>query len=175
METVKNATKTTVVKSDTNRDPMSGEPGAHPVGVGAGAAGGGIAGAVIGSVVGGPIGAGVGAVVGAVSGGLAGKGAAEAINPTAEHEYWRVESVKRPYFTQGAPYEDFSPAYQYGWESYSAFGTKGKTFNEIEPDLRRDWESRRGKSKLNWEQVKGATRDAWGRVEKSCGKGCSSA
>ena len=169
------AKSTTIVKGDTNRDPMSGEPGAHPVGVGAGAAGGGITGALVGAAVGGPIGAGVGAVVGAVAGGYAGKSAAEVINPTAEHEFWRIEFLKRPYFTPGSPYEEFGPAYQYGWESYSTFGTKGKTFNQIETDLRRDWESRRGKSKLTWEQAKGATLDAWGRVEKSSGKCCGSA
>lgn len=167
------AESTTIVKGDTNRDPMLGESGAHPVGVGTGAAGGGIAGAVIGAAIGGPIGAGVGAVVGAVSGGLAGKSAAEVINPTAEHEFWRIEFLKRPYFTPGSLYEEFGPAYQYGWESYCTFGTKGKTFKEIEAELRRDWDNRRGKSKLSWEHAKGATHDAWQRVEKAaCGDAC---
>jgi hypothetical protein len=167
------AKKTTIVKGDTNLDPMSGEPGAHPVGVGSGAAGGGIAGAVIGAAVGGPIGAGVGVVVGAVAGGYAGKSAAEVINPTAEHEFWRIEFLKRPYFTPGSPYEQFGPAYQYGWESYSTLGTKGKTFKEIETELRRDWENRRGQSKLSWERAKGATHDAWQRVAKAaCGDNC---
>lgn len=172
MEQMKTVTKTTVVKGDTNRDPMSGEPGAHPVGVGTGAAGGGIAGAAIGAAVGGPIGAGVGAVVGAVSGGLAGKSAAEVFNPTAEHEYWRIESRTRPYFIQGSTYEEFGPAYQYGWESYA--NHKGKTFNDVEAQLARDWESRRGQSKLSWNHAKRAMQDAWQRVEKSaCGDSCS--
>src|SRR6266851_3247743 len=47
-----------------NPDPITGKPGAHPVGTGAGAAGGGLAGAAIGGAVGGPVGAAVGAAVG---------------------------------------------------------------------------------------------------------------
>lgn len=166
METTKTeTTTTTMVKGDSNRDPITGEPGAHPVGVGAGAASGSIAGAVIGGAVAGPIGVGVGAVVGAVTGAMAGKGAAEAINPTAEHEFWRVEYKNRPYFTTGTPYEQYGPAYQYGIVSYEKY--KGKTFIEVEPQLGRDWESRRGQSKLSWMHSKEAAQDAWLRVEKA--------
>ena len=65
-----------------NRDPITGAPGAHPVGTGVGAAAGGIAaGAAAGSVVG-PVGTVVGAAVGAVAGGLVGKGVAEKVDPT---------------------------------------------------------------------------------------------
>jgi len=174
MELIKTVTKTNVVKGETNPDPITGAPGAHPVGVGTGAAGGGVAGAVIGGAIGGPIGAGVGAVVGVISGGLAGKGAAEALNPTAEHEFWRVEYRSRPYFTQASPYEEFGPAYQYGWESYSTFQTTGKTFGEVEPELRRDWIKRRGTSNLTWERAKAATHDAWQRAEKSACSDCCS-
>lgn len=68
-------------RDDENPDPISGAPGAHPVGVGVGAISGAAAGATVGAV-GGPVGAAVGTVVGAVAGALAGKGAAEAVNPT---------------------------------------------------------------------------------------------
>ncbi len=66
---------------DANRDPLTGEPGSHPVGTGVGALGAGAAGGAIGAV-GGPIGAGIGAAVGAVIGGLGGKAAAEHFDPT---------------------------------------------------------------------------------------------
>jgi uncharacterized protein (TIGR02271 family) len=75
-------------KQNTNRDPITGEPRAHPVGTGAGAAAGGVTGAAVG-MAGGPIGAGVGAAVGAVAGGLAGKGTAEHFNPTQGGELGR--------------------------------------------------------------------------------------
>src|SRR5829696_1050286 len=73
---------------DLNPDPITGEPGSHPVGTGLGAAGGGAAGAAIGAV-GGPVGVAVGAAIGAIVGGLSGKGVAEAIDPTAEQAYWQ--------------------------------------------------------------------------------------
>ena len=65
-----------------NRDPITGEPGAHPVGTAVGATAGAVAaGAAVGSVAG-PVGTVVGAVVGAVAGGAAGKGVAETVDPT---------------------------------------------------------------------------------------------
>ena len=68
-------------KNIENRDPITGEPGSHPVGTGAGALAGGAAGAAAGSV-GGPVGAAVGGAAGAVVGGLGGKAVAENFNPT---------------------------------------------------------------------------------------------
>ena len=79
-----------VTGGSENRDPITGTPGAHPVGTGVGAAAGGIAaGAAAGSVAG-PVGTVVGAAVGAVAGGLAGKGVAEKVDPT-------VTTSKKPY------------------------------------------------------------------------------
>jgi hypothetical protein len=67
-----------------NRDPITGTPGAHPVGTGVGAlAGGAATGAAVGTVAG-PVGTVIGAAVGAVAGGLAGKGVAEEIDPTID-------------------------------------------------------------------------------------------
>jgi uncharacterized protein (TIGR02271 family) len=75
--------------NQANRDPITREPGSHPVGTGVGAAAGGVAGAAAGGAagaaaggVGGPVGVGVGAVAGAVVGGLGGKATAEHFNPT---------------------------------------------------------------------------------------------
>ena len=64
------------VGKDSNPDPITKEPGSHPVGTGLGASGGGLAGAAIGTAVGGPIGGIVGGAIGAISGGLAGHGVA---------------------------------------------------------------------------------------------------
>ena len=149
------------IKDDENRDPITGAHGAHPVGVGTGAAAAGATGAVIGGAVGGPVGAGVGAVVGAVAGGLMGKGAAEAVNPTIEHDYWRVEYVKRPYYRDGLKYERFAPAYQYGWESYGDYASRKKSFDELETELRSSWEAREEAARLSWEEAREASRDAW--------------
>ena len=147
-----------------NRDPITKAPGAHPVGVGVGAAGGGAAGAAIGSMAG-PVGTVVGGAVGAVAGGLAGKGAAESVNPTVEDEYWRQNYTTRPYIEKGADYEAYRPAYRYGWESYDRHA--GQSFEDVEPQLSREWEGR--KSSLEWERARGAVRDAWDRVDERRG------
>lgn len=68
---------------DAHTDPISGEAGAHPLGVGLGAASAGTAGAVIGAILG-PVGAVIGAAIGAVAGGLAGKELATTETVSAE-------------------------------------------------------------------------------------------
>jgi len=150
--------------TDANADPITGEPGAHPIGTGIGAAGAGTAGAAIGGVVGGPIGAVVGAVVGSVVGGLAGKGVAEQINPTMEEEYWRTNYSSRSYVDKQEKYEDYQPAYRTGYEGYSRYA--GRTYDEVEPDLRRDYETNHSAG-LGWEKAKHAVKDAWQRVESA--------
>ena len=157
---------------DANRDPLSGRAGAHPVGTGVGAAAGGVAagvaaGAAIGTVagpVGTAVGAAVGAAAGAVGGGLAGKAIAERVDPTVEHGYWRSNYASRPYARVGMVYEEYAPAYQYGWESQTHH--LGKSFEQVESTLERDWHKAKGTSKLAWEHAKEAARDSWNRVSK---------
>jgi hypothetical protein len=149
-------------KGSANRDPITGAPGAHPVGTGLGAAAGGMAaGAAAGTVVG-PVGTAIGAAVGAIAGGLAGKGVAEMIDPTVEEAYWRENYVSRPYVTKGATFDDWGPAYGYGVDSYARY--PGKSFDEIEPNLSREWQRGKGKSTLAWDNAKHAARDSWQRV-----------
>ena len=149
------------VEGTENRDPLTGAPGAHPIGTGVGAAlGGAAAGAAAGTVVG-PVGTLVGAAVGAVVGGLAGKGVAEVIDPTVETAYWRENFKSRPY-AANASFDDYGPAYGYGVSSYTKY--EGRSFDENESDLARDWNTARGKSKLEWNHARAATRDAWTRL-----------
>jgi hypothetical protein len=151
-------------KRDANRDPITGAPGAHPVGAGAGAAAGAAAGGVAGSFVG-PVGTVVGAAVGGIAGGLAGKGIAEQVNPTEEDAYWRDNWNKRDYTDKNKSYDEYAPAYRAGWEGCCSYGAQGKTFDQAEPSLRSEWDTRRGNSSLNWDSAKPACRDAWNRVE----------
>jgi len=145
-----------------NRDPITGAPGAHPVGTGLGAAAGGMAAGAAAGTVAGPVGTVIGAAVGAIAGGLAGKGIAEVIDPTMEEAYWREEYVNRPYVTKGANFDDYGPAYRYGVEGYSKY--PGRKFDEVEAELSRDWQRAKGKSTLAWENAKHATKDAWHRA-----------
>jgi len=151
---------------EENRDPISGTPGAHPVGVGLGAvAGGAAAGAAAGTVAG-PVGTLAGAAIGAVVGGLAGKAAAEAVDPTVENEYWSKQYVSEPYYESGLGYEDYEPAYRTGFEGRAR--VEGvRSFDEVERDLEEDYNQRRSNSRLGWDKGRHAARAAWHRVERA--------
>jgi len=155
--------------SAAHPDPITKAPGFHPVGTGVGAAAGGVAGiggaiaaGAIAGTVAGPVGTAAGAVIGAVAGGLIGSGVAEGINPSVEHAYWQKNYGSRPYVVAGTAYEQYGPAYQYGWEARERHGDAD--FDDVEPNLGSEWERARGKSKLKWDQAKPAARDAWDRI-----------
>jgi len=148
-----------------NEDPITGAPGAHPVGTGLGAVAGGVAAGAATGTVAGPIGTAVGAAVGAIVGGLAGKGVAEMIDPTVEDAYWRDNYGNRPYVTKGASYDDYGPAYRYGVDQYSRFD--GASFDTVASDLARDWDNARSDSSLSWDQARHAARDSWDRVDSA--------
>jgi hypothetical protein len=153
--------------NDSNLDPITKEPGAHPVGTGIGAAGAGAIGAAVGGAVAGPVGAVVGGAVGAIGGGLFGKKAAEAVNPTMEDEYWQTNYTSRPYVEPDRTYEDYRPAYHTGYDGYRQYGDTGRSYDEMEPQLQQDYEVRRGNTGLPWDKARHATRDAWDRVHTS--------
>lgn len=151
----------TIEHKNANRDPITGAPGAHPVGTGLGAALGGVAaGAAVGTMAG-PVGTVIGAAAGAIVGGLAGKGVAEKMDPTVENVYWRDNFTHRPYVGSGASFDDYGPAYVYGVHSSAKYADRG--FDEIESDLGRDWDSARGTSSLSWDRARDASRDSWDR------------
>jgi uncharacterized protein (TIGR02284 family) len=145
-------------EKSSNMDPITGAPGAHPVGTGVGAMmGGAAAGAAVG-VMGGP----VGVLAGAVAGGLGGKAVAEAVNPTVEEAYWRGNYTSEPYYEAGRPFEDYAPAYQLGWRWFTSHGGN---FDDVENRLTTDWESNKENSRLTWPQAKHASHAAWNRID----------
>lgn len=155
--------------SMTNETNANGElvsdgdtPAAHPIGTVVGAALGGVTvGAAAGTVVG-PLGTVVGAVAGAIIGGLTGKGVAETLDPTSEAAYWRDNYKDRPYTGGATTFDDYGPAYGYGVSSFTKY--PGRSFDDVEADLSRNWDAARGTSKLQWDQARYATRDAWERI-----------
>ncbi|MGO1003537.1 hypothetical protein [Lysobacter sp. CA196] len=151
---------------DLNRDPISGTPGSHPVGVGLGGAGGAAAGAVIGALAG-PIGILIGGGVGAIAGAAAGKGIAERLDPTGETEYWQNAHTARPYYDSKFDYAtDYAPAYAYGTEARSRMHDRGWD-PSTEAELERDWAGARNQSRLDWADAKAAVRDAWDRTDRT--------
>ncbi|MFN7142005.1 MAG: PRC-barrel domain-containing protein, partial [Limisphaerales bacterium] len=104
-----------------------------------------------------------GIAAGAVIGGLAGKGIAESIDPTAEEAYWRENHAKQP-FARDRKYDEYGPAYRTGYEGYPRYAKTGKTFEQSEADLQRDYERNRGTSTLPWGDAREAARAAWHRI-----------
>lgn len=150
-----------------NPDPITHEPGSHPVSTGAGAVGAGLAGAALGTMVGplGSIAGGiVGAVVGAVAGGLLGKEAGEALNPTYEADYWRSNHGTQSY-AANSTYENYANAYRAGYEGQSKYAAKHRSFEDAEPFIRDDYAA--FKSPLEWEQARPASNAAWKRREET--------
>ncbi len=151
---------------DLNRDPITGAPGSHPVGVGVGGTGGAVAGAAVGSLLG-PIGTLIGGAVGALAGAAAGKGVAERLDPTGEAEYWRVEYANRPYTDQSFDYDsDYAPAYRYGLTVREQYGSRVWD-DTLEAQARLGWESAKDSSRLSWDQAREAVRDAFDRSDRT--------
>ena len=83
---------------------------------------------------------------------------------TAEDEYWRNNYRNRPYAGSTHTYDEWQPAYRYGYESAQRY--QDRDWNDVEADLRTGWDKyeHRGTVRSTWEQVKGAVRDAWDRI-----------
>ncbi|RFP08042.1 MULTISPECIES: hypothetical protein [unclassified Duganella] len=64
----------------------------------------------------------------------------------------------------GGTYQEFDPAYRYGESMAGNPGYKDKPWEEVEPELRSNWESKHAQS--SWEKFKEAVRAGWERVTK---------
>jgi uncharacterized protein (TIGR02271 family) len=98
-----------------------------------------------------------------VVGGLAGKGIAEKVNPTEEDAYWREHYKNEAYYDPEYTYEDYQAAYRTGYEGYGRYGTAGRSWDELEPEFRSEYERNRGNSRLTWDRARSAARAAWDR------------
>ena len=98
-------------------------------------------------------------------GGLTGKAVAEKLDPTVEDAYWRTNYSKQKYVERNATFATYQPAYRTGYEGYNRYS--GKKYQEVEADLRRDYERSAGTATLAWDKAKHATHDAWNRGENA--------
>jgi hypothetical protein len=112
---------------------------------------------------GGPVVAALGAYAGAFVGGYGTAEAPESIDLSGEDAFWREQHCTRPYYKLGTPYEEYQPAYRYGWEARAHFS--GRPFEEVAPELERGWSEARGRSHLEWHEALPAIVDAWDRID----------
>jgi len=66
------------------------------------------------------------------------------------------------YASTGAAYDDYAPAYTYGSQMRSQYA--GREWDDVESDLRTDWESRGTGGASTWEKMKAAVRHGWDRM-----------
>lgn len=69
--------------------------------------------------------------------------------------------------TAGASdYDKYKPAYSYGSEMSQSQMYRGRPWDEVEPNLRSDWESRNTGTGSTWEDMKAAVRHGWNKMTK---------
>lgn len=81
---------------------------------------------------------------------------------TDQEAYWRDNWQSRPYTSADLGFDFYRPAYRYGFES--AQSNRGRTWNDIENDLRSGWDRYEHRGRATWENIKDAVGDGWNRL-----------
>jgi hypothetical protein len=112
-------------------------------------------------------------VTGIAAGALAGavEGSQTGADPAVEAAYWQQHYRDLPSIPAGASYDEYAPAFQYGWESRSGCcarpPSEGRSFTAAESDLRERWQEQPVAADLSWDEARDAVRAAWERVEQA--------
>ena len=77
--------------------------------------------------------------------------------------YFR-EHFSSTYGAGGGSYDDYAPAYRYGSQMRGDSRYSSRAWDEVEPELRSDWETRNPNSA--WERMKSAVRRGWDRMAR---------
>jgi uncharacterized protein (TIGR02271 family) len=100
------------------------------------------------------------------------------IKDTVRHTEVQVESLgaqdndsyfrndwQTNYSSLGGSYDDYAPAYQYGSQMRSDSRYQNRNWDDVESDLRSDWDTRYGKGgSSTWEKMKAAVRRGWDKI-----------
>jgi len=81
---------------------------------------------------------------------------------TRDQDWWRDNFINRPYVSADRGFEFYEPGYRYGYESATRF--KGRSWDDVESDLRTGWNRFEGRGQSTWENIKDAVRDAWNKL-----------
>jgi hypothetical protein len=78
-----------------------------------------------------------------------------------EHrDYFRMQHGETYGGTTG--FDEYEPAYRYGWDVGHSGRHRGRSWNDVEPELRTDWDRRYPNG--GWERFKAAVRRGWERT-----------
>lgn len=78
--------------------------------------------------------------------------------------YWQQQYRQEPYYNQARNFGDYEPAYRIGSENRGRYA--GMHFEDVEGDLRGEFETGRGDSRLGWDEARDAVRAAWEREDR---------
>jgi uncharacterized protein (TIGR02271 family) len=69
------------------------------------------------------------------------------------------------YASLGGTYDDYAPAYRYGYDMRRDARYQGRNWDDVESSLRSDWDTRYGSAGAStWERMKAAVRSGWDRM-----------
>ncbi len=88
--------------------------------------------------------------------------AAGEVNAALEDQYWRIAYQDEAYFNEQFGFDDYHPAYVLGYQGPARFHS---SFEEAAPQLNKEWEQVKGKSRLSWDHARMAIRAAWDKVD----------
>jgi hypothetical protein len=163
---------TTDGRAERVKDKALGKHDDHPgvadhVGEAAGGVSGVVAGAAIGSAIG-PVGTVIGGILGAMGGWWSGRAVAEAATAitTDDDRFYRTKYESLP--SRGTrTYDEVKPAFYLGHVASRNPDFRNRSFEEIEPDLRRGWTAD-GKYGT-WDEARGFAREGFNRGRATLG------
>jgi hypothetical protein len=81
-------------------------------------------------------------------------------NPELDRDFRR--DFESRYGAAGGDYDTYAPAYTYGYQAASEPRYSGRSFDEVEPDLRSDYGRRYPNQ--TWDKVKDSIRYGWDKL-----------
>ena len=86
------------------------------------------------------------------------------ITPDSDSDSTYRSHYDSNYASSGSSYDDYAPAYRYGTEMRSNDLYRNRDWNDVESDLRTDWDRKNVGEPSTWERVKAAVRHGWDKV-----------
>lgn len=84
-----------------------------------------------------------------------------------EDRYWREKYEHHQYF--GRNYDEFQPAFRYGWESATRPENRGRKFEDVQEDLSRHWSEFNASMRNDWRYMRDAVRYGYNRIQRRLG------
>ncbi len=83
------------------------------------------------------------------------------VDAAVEEAYWKSHFTGEKYGERDAVYATYQPAFRAGYIGRNRY--PGKTFEEVEQNLQRDYDRLKGSATLPWVRARFAALDAWNR------------